>query len=338
MDDQFRVLIVDDSASMRQLLRQSISADPRLTVVGEAANADEARQMMCQCTPDVLTLDAEMPGKSGLEFLDELMTYRPTPVVMFSSWIPRGSELGLEALSLGAVACLEKPVAPRLSISLRTLVETLVMAARANVSRPRRPLAVAPVPFGVYDKVLMVGASTGGVEAIETLLSGFGRTCPATMITQHMPEVFLRNFAARLDQQFGFEVSLAVDGAALAQGRVLIAPGGDVHLELGSSAEPRVRLVPGPKVSGHCPSVDRMFLSGVPRASRIVAMLMTGMGRDGALGMKALRGAGAVTLGQSQDSCVVFGMPRAAGELAAVSEWVPLERFAERALASCRAR
>ena len=341
MSEVHRVLIVDDSPSMRQLLKMSISADPRLVVVGEAGNADAARRMMRHCAPAVLTLDAEMPGKSGLEFLAELMKYRPTPVVMFSSWMPRGSELGLEALALGAVACLEKPKASRLSISLRNLVETLVMAARATVHKPAAtalpPAKSATGPEGAFDKVLLVGASTGGVEAIETLLSGFGANCPATLITQHMPETFLKSFVARLDSRMAPEVRLAEDGAALAPGRVFLAPGGDVHLQLDPGAQPRVALVPGPKISGHCPSVDRLFLSGVPRAGRMVALLMTGMGRDGALGMKALSDAGSVTLGQSQDSCVVFGMPRAAGDLGAVKHWVSLGEAAEAALNHCRA-
>jgi len=340
MAETFRVLIVDDSPSMRQLLKMSIAADPRLEVVGEAGNADEARTLVRQCAPNVLTLDAEMPGKSGLEFLAELMKYRPTPVVMFSSWMPRGSELGLEALALGAVACLEKPEASRLSISLRNLVETLVMAARATVHKPMAvapPAAIAAQGGAGFDKVLMVGASTGGVEAIETLLSGFSAYCPATLITQHMPENFLKSFVARLDSRMAPEVRLAEDGVALAPGRVLIAPGGAVHLELDGGAQPRAALVPGPKVSGHCPSVDRLFLSGVPRATRIVALLMTGMGRDGALGMKALRDAGAITLGQSQESCVVYGMPRAAGDLGAVDHWVSLGQAAEAALVHCRA-
>lgn len=341
MVEAHRVLIVDDSPSMRQLLKLSISADPRLVLAGEAGNADEARQMMRHCAPNVLTLDAEMPGKSGLEFLAELMKYRPTPVVMFSSWMPRGSELGLEALALGAVACLEKPEASRLTISLRNLVETLVMAARATV---HKHAAVAPplkkrsaAGEGVFDKVLLVGASTGGVEAIETLLSGFGANCPATLITQHMPESFLKSFVARLDSRMAPEVRLAEDGAALAPGRVLVAPGSHLHLELDPGAQPRVALVPGPKMSGHCPSVDRLFLSAVPRATRVVALLMTGMGRDGALGMKALAEAGASTLGQSRESCVVFGMPRAAGELGGVKHWVSLSEAAEAALSLCRA-
>lgn len=341
MSDLHRVLIVDDSPSMRQLIRLTIAADPRLEVVGEAGNADEARQMMRQCAPNVLTLDAEMPGKSGLEFLAELMKYRPTPVVMFSSWMPRGSELGLEALSLGAVACLEKPEASRMSISLRNLVETLVMAARATVHKHSvaqtlaRPAAAQGQ--GTFDKVLLVGASTGGVEAIETLLSGFGANCPATLITQHMPETFLKSFVARLDSRMAPEIRLAEHGAVLSAGRVFVAPGGDVHLELDPGPQPRVALVPGPKVSGHCPSVDRLFLSAVPRAARMVALLLTGMGRDGALGMKALADAGSVTLGQSQESCVVFGMPRAAGDLGAVRQWVPLSGAAEAALGHCRA-
>ena len=341
MTEAHRVLIVDDSPSMRQLLKLSISADPRLVVVGEAGNADEARQMIRQCAPGVLTLDAEMPGKSGLEFLAELMKYRPTPVVMFSSWMPRGSELGLEALALGAVACLEKPEASRWSVSLRNLVETLVMAARATV---RKHAAVGPpmkkrftAEQESFDKVLLVGASTGGVEAIETLLSGFGANCPATLITQHMPENFLKSFVARLDSRMAPEVRLAEDGALLTPGQVLVAPGSQMHLELDPGAQPRVALVPGPKMAGHCPSVDRLFLSAVPRATRMVALLMTGMGRDGALGMKALADAGATTLGQSQESCVVFGMPRAAGEVGGVQHWVSLSTAAEAALIHCRA-
>lgn len=336
MAETYRVLIVDDSPTMRQLLRLSISADPRLVVVGEAENADEARSRVRQIAPDVLTLDAEMPGKSGLEFLAELMKYRPTPVVMFSSWMPRGSELGLEALALGAVACLEKPDGSRLSTSLRNLVETLVMAARATVRKPAEAARPVQKSGTSFDKVLMVGASTGGVEAIETLLSGFAANCPATLITQHMPENFLKSFVARLNSRMEPEVRLAEDGALLAPGLVLIAPGGDVHLELAAGLQPRAVLVPGPKVAGHCPSVDRLFLSGVPRASRIVALLLTGMGRDGATGMKALCDAGAATLGQTQDSCVVFGMPRAAGELGAVQQWVSLGHAAEAVLAQCR--
>lgn len=337
MADTYRVLIVDDSPTMRQMLRLSISADPRLVVVGEAENADQARLQVRRNAPDVLTLDAEMPGQSGLEFLAELMKYRPTPVVMFSSWMPRGSELGLEALALGAVACLEKPEASRLSISLRNLVETLVMAARATVHKPAAAAHPAQTAGGSFDKVLMVGASTGGVEAIETLLSGFSANCPATLITQHMPQNFLKSFAARLNSRMQPEVRLAQDGVMLAPGLVLIAPGGEMHLELGPGSLPRAVLVPGPKAAGHCPSVDRLFLSGVPRAGRVVALLMTGMGRDGATGLKALSDAGAATLGQTQDSCVVFGMPRAAGELGAVQRWVSLGQAAEAALAHCRA-
>ena len=336
MAETYRVLIVDDSPSMRQLLRLSIQADPRLSVVGEAENADQARSQVRQYAPDVLTLDAEMPGKSGLEFLAELMKYRPTPVVMFSSWMPRGSELGLEALSLGAVACLEKPEANRLTTSLRNLVETLVMAARATVRKTAAPTPPAQKSGGSFDKVLMVGASTGGVEAIETLLSGFAANCPATLITQHMPENFLKSFVTRLNTRMAPEVRLAEDGTRLAPGLVLIAPGGDVHLELGAGLQPRAVLVTGPKVAGHCPSVDRLFLSGLPRASRIVALLLTGMGRDGALGMKALCDAGAATLAQTEDSCVVYGMPRAAAELGAVQHWVSLGQAAEATLAQCR--
>lgn len=337
MADPFGVLIVDDSRSIRHLLRQIIQKDPRLAVAGEAENADQARALVLSARPAVLTLDAEMPGKNGMEFLADLMRYRPTPVVMFSSRVKPGSKLGLQALALGAVACLEKPVTSDLAATMRHLVETLVMAAQANVSRGPRPFRPLPDAGGNYDKVLMVGASTGGVEAIDTLLAGFDGNCPATLITQHMPDAFLRNFALRLDQHHAPSVRLAEPGAVLAPGLVMIAPGGAVHLELAPELHGgRVRLASGPKMSGHCPSVDRLFLSGVAQAQRIVALLLTGMGRDGAIGMKALRDAGAVTLAQSRESCVVFGMPRAAGELDGVSEWVALRQAADRALAHCR--
>ncbi len=344
MPDCHRVVIVDDSRSIRALIRSALSAHERLTVVGEAESAEEARHVIRQTKPDVITLDAELPGKSGVVFLSELMRFRPMPVVMFSSYMQRGCDLSIEALSLGAVACIEKPTHDRLHATLANLAQMVVIAANSNVAgRMQGPRAVLPqgVPAsnpqraGAFDKVLLVGASTGGVEAIETLLAGFPPMCPPTLITQHMPANFLKSFAHRLDSRFAPQVGLAEDGMRAQPGQVLLAPGGDFHLELLGNADLRLHLREGPKQSGHCPSVDAMFLSAVPQAARCVALLMTGMGRDGAEGMKALRDAGAVTLGQSEATCVVFGMPRAAGMLGGVGEWVPLDRVSAVALDRC---
>ncbi|SLN57854.1 Chemotaxis response regulator protein-glutamate methylesterase [Aquimixticola soesokkakensis] len=331
---KIRVLIVDDSATMRKLIRTAISADPRIDVVAEASDAREARDAVNLHAPDVMTLDIEMPNMSGLEFLERLMRHRPMPVVMISTLTRQGSAAAVEALALGAVECIEKPRYGNAQDTFEKLIEAICVAANARVKDAAVTPHVARVQSGqTYQKICLIGGSTGAVDAIERILSRFPADCPPTMITQHMPAPFLASFAARLDPIVKPHVTLAENGRPLRAGEVVLAPGGDFHLELGPEGTPVTRLLQSPPVSGHRPSVDVMFRSALSHAPRVVAAILTGMGRDGADGLTALRDAGAVTLGQSKDSCVVFGMPRVAGEMGGVSEWVDLEDMGDRILA-----
>ena len=322
-----RVLIVDDSATMRRLIRTGIANDPRFEVVGEAADAREARDAVKALVPDVITLDVEMPGMSGLEFLDRLMRARPTPVIMFSSLTAKGSEAALTALSLGAVDCVEKPRFGSAEATFSRLKDRLYVAANARVGGPRSPVRT-PVRVNASGwqwnkKWVLIGSSTGGVEALEMVLGSYPENGPPTLITQHMPAPFLASFAARLNAVMRPMVRLAADGVRPRQGEVYIAPGGETHLVLDQDGQ-TLRLLEAPKRSGHRPSVDMMFASAQPFGKRMVAAILTGMGRDGAEQMKALREAGAACIGQDRESSVVYGMPRIAQDLGAVEAQFPL--------------
>lgn len=328
-----RVLIVDDSPSMRRLIRMGIEPDLRIEVVAEAGSAREAREAVNRHAPDVMTLDVTMPGMDGLEFLRRLMRARPMPVLMLSSSMGKGSEEAVRALSLGAVECLEKPRFGSGGRLYEQLADTLVLAAKAQV-RGRRRLPVMPglrQPGGWQEKTVIVGASTGGVEALGALLSAFPRDCPPTLITQHMPAQFLASFADRLNRSCAPDIRLARDGTSLREGRVLIAPGGETHLELSADGG-HVVLRRGPKMTGHRPSVDALFRSALPQAPQIVCVLLTGMGSDGAQGMLALKRAGAFCIVQNEASSVVYGMPRVAHELGAAHVSLPLSDIATRVL------
>jgi two-component system, chemotaxis family, protein-glutamate methylesterase/glutaminase len=337
-----RVLIVDDSPTMRRLLRASLLTDPRIEVVAEAEDAAQARDAVNKYSPDVMTLDVEMPNMSGLEFLRRLMAHRPMPVVMVSTLTSQGSAAAVEALSLGAIECVEKPRFGNARDTMARLAEIVHMAAGARVREPvpRRVVAAQSkvAPFAGSEKIVMIGGSTGAVEALEVLLRSFPANCPPTLITQHMPAAFLSSFAARLDPLVAPNVRLASDGEEIHPGNVYIAPGGDYHLNLDTKGPLRTRLVAGPAQSGHRPSVDSMFLSAVPVANRVVSAILTGMGRDGAAGMLALKNGGARTIGQSEDSCVVFGMPRVAGEMGAVETWADLQDVGKTILTQCSRR
>ncbi|WP_138473357.1 chemotaxis response regulator protein-glutamate methylesterase [Poseidonocella sp. HB161398] len=329
-----RVAIVDDSATIRRLVAMELARHPDLDLVGEAEHPYQARVMIKSLNPDVLVLDIEMPHMNGLDFLKKIMTLRPMPVLMFSSMTKRGAQAAVEALSTGAVDCLEKTPTLSTDGTLQRLPALIRMAAGARLAQPRTQDAGAGNSFLNRGRIVLIGSSTGGVDALEQVIGGFPANCPPTLITQHMPAEFLKSFSARLDNMAAPAVRLAADGEPLAEGKVLIAPGGPYHLAL-DGRSPRCVLDGQDKVSGHRPSVDVLFHSAVPVANRVVAAILTGMGADGARGMLALRRAGARTLAQDEESCTVFGMPRVALENGGAERAVPLRRVAPAILELC---
>ncbi|WP_318246198.1 chemotaxis response regulator protein-glutamate methylesterase [Pseudooceanicola nanhaiensis] len=333
-----RVLVVDDSVSIQSLMRHVLSRDPRLEVVATARDAYEARELIKRHDPDVLTLDVEMPGMNGLEFLERLMRLRPMPVVMVSSATQRGSDAAIQALSLGAIDCIPKPSAGLTEADVAEIADRIAVAARG---RPRaRDLSISPwaaIPHGQRTaRAVLIGASTGGVAAIETVLSGMPPDCPPIILAQHMPQGFLISFAKRLDDRFPQVVALASDGAELRPGHVFLAPGGARHTGIGEVGGTMVCTeVSAPPRNGHCPSVDVLFETAIDMADRITAVLLTGLGQDGAGAMKRLYERGAYCIGQDEASSVVYGMPRAAAEVGALSVQLPLSDIA---VAICRRR
>jgi two-component system chemotaxis response regulator CheB len=333
-----RVLIIDDSATMRALIRATLSRDRQIEIVGEAADPLEARRAIKALNPDVLTLDVEMPNMSGLDFLERIMRLRPMPVVMVSTLTSRGAEAALNALELGAVDCVAKPATAGPS-AFDELADKVKAAAKAQV-RPRfnAPPAIVPKAFTPSGRIVAIGSSTGGVEALIAVLSTFPENCPPTVITQHMPGTFTKSFADRLDRMTAPKVTEAEDGDVLSPGRVYLAPGGATHLEVVRAATLRCRLVEADPVNGHRPSVDVLFHSVAKAAKEAaVGIILTGMGRDGAAGLLAMHDAGAITLGQNEATCVVYGMPKAAMEMGAVQQQLPLDRLGGQILASAGA-
>ena len=339
MSGLVRVLVVDDSPTMRGLITAALRRDPEIEVVGTAADPLEARTLIKELLPDVITLDIEMPNMNGLEFLEKIMRLRPMPVVMVSTLTQAGAEITLAALEMGAVDAVGKPGAGVTAVeAFAELALKVKIAARSRV-QSRGPVEVLRPRAGyraAADHILAIGASTGGVEALLTILSAFPADCPATVVTQHMPATFTGSFAARLNKMSGATVSEAIDGALLSPGHIYIAPGGLTHLEV-IGTTPRCRLTQGDTVSGHRPSVDVLFRS-VSRLRRpMTGVILTGMGRDGAQGLLEMRTAGAHTLGQDEASCVVYGMPRVAHELGAVERQLPLSRLSSAILDLCAA-
>lgn len=329
MADPISVLVVDDSATMRALISQQLRTDPGIRVVGEAADPLEAREAIKALNPDVVTLDIEMPNMNGLDFLERLMRLRPTPVVMVSTLTQRGAEATLEALELGAVDCVGKPVGASAG-EFGTLCEKVHVAAGAKVRdrTPRPAASVSTAPYTPGDAIVAIGASTGGVEAILTLLSTFPANCPPTVITQHMPPSFTASFAARLDRSCAPRVSEATAGAPLSVGQVYLAPGGVAHLKVAQRSGGLVcTLDESALVSGHRPSVDVLFGSIARATPRAVGVILTGMGRDGAEGLLRMREAGASTFGQDEATSIVYGMPRTAHEIGAVQRQMPLNQL-----------
>jgi two-component system, chemotaxis family, protein-glutamate methylesterase/glutaminase len=336
-----RVLIVDDSRSMRAVLHRILSADPDIEVVGAAPDPLSARALIKELNPDVLTLDVEMPGMTGIEFLEKIMRLRPMPVVMCSTLTERGTDIAIEAMRLGAVECIAKPAGGPAAIQQngQYLCDTVKAAARSTIRRVdhRTHHAVARLPKLDTGMVIAIGASTGGVEALFALLSSLPPGIPPILVVQHMPGAFTPGFAARLNKLCPMRVAHAVDGQAIEEGTVYIAPGSDTHMELRGGRGGRIRLSTTDPVAGHRPSVDVLFHSCAPLGQRALGVIMTGMGNDGAAGLLAMRKAGASTLGQNEESCVIYGMPRAAMLRGAVESEVSLSALPKAMLKACSA-
>lgn len=336
-----KVLVVDDSATMRSLISAVLRRDPEITVVGQAGDPLEAREAIKQLNPDVITLDVEMPNMNGLAFLEKIMRLRPMPVVMVSTLTQVGADVSLAALEIGAIDCVGKPSAGvPAEQAFAALAAKVKAAARARV-RPgsdRAPNHAAGGDFKPDGRIVAIGSSTGGVEALLSVLSAFPANCPPTVITQHMPGTFTRSFAERLNRVCAANVEEASEGAQLRAGQIYLAPGGDSHLQIVGSMQLRCRLVAEAPVNGHRPSVDVLFDSvarTVGRAS--VGVILTGMGRDGAKGLLSMRNAGASTIGQNEQTSVVYGMPRVAFEAGAVECQLPLERIGAEVINRCNA-
>lgn len=329
---QKRVVIVDDSRALRGWLRAVLDSDRRLTVVGEAANAAEARRVIKETRPDVVTLDIEMPGMSGLEFLSRLMTLHPMPVVMMSAATKFGSEATITALTRGAVDCLLKPHDGTNDKAGRDIARRVFSAACSTL--PSMPIPRAPQiltrhlePFSQMP-IVLIGASTGGVVALEAVLQDLRADGPPVVIVQHMPATFLISFSQLLNRKLPQHVSLAVDGATVGAGQVVLAPEQRCHTEINRrNGNWLTHLRPNTERAVHCPSVDTLFASAAPFGHDVIAAILTGLGRDGAEGMHQLHRSGARTFGQDEATSVVFGMPRAAKELGAVDQHLPLDQI-----------
>ena len=339
--NRVRVLIVDDSSTMRSLIAAVLRRDPEVEVVGQAASAADARTAIKALEPDVVTLDIEMPNMNGLDFLEKIMRLHPMPVVMVSSHTRSGAEATMEALSIGAVDCVAKPTGADVSGGFAHLADKVKAAARAQVtalgSRPSPPTE----SFGAFHPngmLVAIGASAGGVEAIQTVISSFPENCPPTVIAQHMPASFTTGFAERLNRLCAPTVEEASEGAPLLPGRVYIAPGAR-HLEVAlRSGDLRCRLRPEDFTDGPKPSVDVLMSSvAATVGDRSVGVILTGMGRDGAKGLLAMHKAGARTFAQNKASSVIYGMPRAAVEAGGVDRELPLEQVATEVLKLCNA-
>ncbi|MBP2848836.1 protein-glutamate methylesterase/protein-glutamine glutaminase [Dickeya oryzae] len=342
---KIKVLCVDDSALMRQIMTEIINSHPDMEVVATAPDPLVARDLIKKFNPQVLTLDVEMPRMDGLDFLEKLMRLRPMPVVMVSSLTGKGSEITLRALELGAIDFVTKPqlgIREGMLAYSELIAEKIRMAAKARL--PQRSTGVAPavllpsMPLLSSEKLIAIGASTGGTEAIRHVLQPLPPTSPALLITQHMPPGFTKSFAERLNKLCQITVKEAEDGERVLPGHAYIAPGAR-HLELArSGANYQVKLHDGPPVNRHRPSVDVLFHSVAQYAGRnAVGVILTGMGNDGAAGMLELHNAGAYTIAQNEASCVVFGMPREAIALGGVDEVVDLHQVSQRMLAQVSA-
>ncbi|OAX55903.1 protein-glutamate methylesterase/protein-glutamine glutaminase [Xanthomonas graminis] len=345
-----RVLIVDDSAVVRQMLTEILSRAPGIEVVGSAADPILAREKIKRLNPDVITLDVEMPRMDGLAFLENLMRLRPTPVVMISSLTERGADTTLQALALGAVDFISKPkldVARGLEEYAEEIIGKVKAAAKAKVRALDRPAAPRPagnavaapsalstLKFRTTDRLIAIGASAGGTEALRVVLEGMPADSPAVVMTQHLPAGFSTAFADRLNRHSAMAVREASEGEAILPGHAYLPPGGK-HLQVvRDGARWRCKIDDGPPVNRHKPAVDVLFQSVARNAgANAIGAVLTGMGDDGARGLLEMLQAGASTLVQDEATSVVWGMPGSAFRLGAAQEVLPLDRIAERLIA-----
>lgn len=334
---QIRVLVVDDSPTMRAVIRTWLQRDADIAVVGEAGDPYEAREAVKALSPDVITLDVNMPRMDGLEFLERLMRLRPTPVIMVSSEVAAGAAASIEALAAGAFDCVAKPTNGNIEEAFGDLGLRVKAAAQASHGTLGTRVRHSPstAEFRPNGRIVAIGASTGGVDALMSVLSAFPANCPPTVVVQHMPASFTRSFAQRLDQHCAAEVAEAWSGAPLEPGRIYVAPGGPMHLEVRGRQQLVCGLTAGDPRSGHRPSVDVLFASVAALGAQAVGVILTGMGRDGAEGLLSMRAAGARTLGQDARSSLVYGMPRAAAELGAIERQLDLDAIPAAILAAC---
>lgn len=335
-----KVLVVDDSALVRKLLTKELNKQSDIEVVGTALNPYVARDKIAKLKPDVLTLDLEMPRMDGLSFLSKLMKHHPLPVVVVSSLTPKNSENALTALRLGAVDVICKPGS---AYSTQEISREIIQAVRAasiasfektiNPENEKKPNINGSLPKArltkTTKKIIAVGSSTGGTKALEVILPNLPPSLPGMVIVQHMPPVFTKSFADRLNKVCHVEVKEAEDGDWIRPGQVLLAPGNYHMLVEKSGAKYYIKIKKGPPVHHHRPSVDVLFNS-VAKAAGVNAtgVILTGMGADGAKGLLAMKNKGAHTIGQDESSCVVYGMPKVAYEMGAVSETLPLSKIA----------
>ncbi len=345
MSKKISVIVVDDSALIRSLFSEMLSQAPDIEVIATAVDPYDAREKIKQLSPDVITLDIEMPKMDGLSFLEKIMTLRPMPVVMASTLTQKGADETIRALEIGAVDYISKPQGSQTRSNLIPLQEELIDKVRAaagvNLTGRTKARAEQETPrvidfAGSSSHIFAFGSSTGGVEALRDVFVTLPANCPPIVMTQHMPKTFTTSFAARLDGLSQVTVSEAIQGARLKPGHAYLAPG-DQHLKIRRvGGDYYCNLEKSPPVSGHCPSVDVLFQSVAEAAgAHAVGVIFTGMGKDGAQGLLRMRNAGAYTVGQNQASCVVYGMPRAAMEVGAVQKELALHDITRHILTYC---
>ena len=353
---KIRVLVVDDSASVRQTMKEILESDPAIEVIATASDPFVAASHMMREEPDVITLDVEMPRMDGLTFLDKIMSQHPIPVVMCSSLTTEGSETALSALERGAVDIITKPtVGTRqfLEESKVRICDAIKSAAQARLSKPRLAGAAKPSPkltadvmlpkppthamIQTTEKIVAIGASTGGTEALREILEALPADAPGIVIVQHMPEKFTAAFAQRLNSICKITVKEAENNDSVLRGQALIAPGNKHMMLKRSGACYCVEIRDGPLVSRHRPSVDVLFRSAARYGGKnVLGVILTGMGDDGAKGMREMKDAGACNIAQDENSCVVFGMPQEAIKTGAVDHILPLDRIVTEILRLCR--